>query len=351
MAPIQPPIEPPPSAWDFPSGEAMEFFAPDEDCLGEGADLEPGTVLEAYRHGIFPMPLGGRGGGGRTAWWSPARRGIMPLDGLRITRSLRKSAKRFEITVDAAFDEVITACADPTRYGSWISDDIIAAYRRLHQLGWVHSVEAWSSNGTLAGGLYGVSINGLFAGESMFHRETDASKVALIGLVHLLTADGLGGQRLLDVQWVTEHLASLGAIEVTRSDYLSRLAQALRGSAPDFGQKISNPTSMVSSSAPASGRADGSIIGAATGAAVGFAAGSVSAPPDGRVSTESTGTSTMAGGSSAIADGVGSAADRSPDGAGDAGTGGADAGGDVAGGPAGVCASDGATGPDGADPG
>lgn len=253
------PIEPPPSPWDFPSGEAMEFFAPDEDCLGEGADLEPGTVLEAYRHGIFPMPLGGAGesrggpsGPPPPAWWSPVLRGVLPLDGLRITRSLRKSRKRFEITVDAAFDEVIAACADPTRYGSWISDEIITAYRRLHQLGWVHSVEAWSADGELAGGLYGVSINGLFAGESMFHRQTDASKVALLGLVDILTSDGKGDQRLLDVQWVTGHLASLGAIEVPRMEYLALLGQALRGPAPDFGQKMSRPTSMVSSSAPAS---------------------------------------------------------------------------------------------------
>ena len=120
-----------------------------------------------------------------------------------MSRSLRKSCARFEIRVDHDFDQVIDACADRHRKGAWISRDIKKGYRRLHDLGWVHSVEAWSADGKLAGGLYGVSIGGLFAGESMFHWQTDASKVALVALVELLQA---GGATLLDVQWLTPHL-------------------------------------------------------------------------------------------------------------------------------------------------
>src|SRR4051794_21620334 len=145
-----------------------------------GADLEPGTVLAAYRSGLFPMPVSGNGA---TAWWSPDPRGVLPLDGLRVTRSLRQSCRRFEVRVDTAFAEVMEGCRDPTRDGGWISNDIIRAYRRLHELGWAHSVEAWTPEGQLAGGLYGVGIGGFFAGESMFHRERDASKVALVALV------------------------------------------------------------------------------------------------------------------------------------------------------------------------
>ena len=164
-----------------------------------------------------------------TAWWSPDPRAVIPLDGLHVSRSLRKSAAAFEIRVDTAFEQVIDACADPSRPGRWINADIRAAYVRLHELGWVHSVEAWSrADGELAGGLYGVAVGGLFAGESMFHRVTDASKVALVALVDLLRDDGVGGAgRLLDVQWQTKHLESLGAVEVPRVEYLQRLSDAL----------------------------------------------------------------------------------------------------------------------------
>jgi len=163
------------------------------------------------------------------AWWSPEPRGIIPLDGLRVSRSLQKSIPRFEIRIDTAFETVIDACADPSRPGRWITPQMRDAYVELHALGWAHSVEAWSvDDGTLAGGLYGVAINGLFAGESMFHRVTDASKVALVGLVDLMRDDDWHGQgRLLDVQWQTDHLATLGAIEVSRTDYLARLEAAL----------------------------------------------------------------------------------------------------------------------------
>lgn len=158
------------------------------------------------------------------AWWSPLKRGVLPIDGLRITRSLRQSAAKFTSSFDQAYDEVVAGCADMSRPGAWIDQPIKAAYRELHDLGWAHSVEVWKGD-KLAGGLYGVAINGLFAGESMFHAERDASKVALMALVDVLD-DGQQG-RLLDVQWLTGHLASLGAIEIGRSDYLRALQRAM----------------------------------------------------------------------------------------------------------------------------
>lgn len=213
-------MEPPPTKWVFPDPAAA-----DDDLVAVGADLRPGTILAAYRSGLFPMPLGGRDVGGVPAWWSPDPRGILPLDGLRVSRSLRRSCERFELRVDTAFEHVIDACADPSRDHGWISPRIRHAYVELHHLGWAHSVEAWSKDdGSLAGGLYGVAIGGLFAGESMFHRRRDASKTALVGLVERLRK---GGARLLDVQWCTPHLASLGAVEVSRRRYLELLAEAL----------------------------------------------------------------------------------------------------------------------------
>ena len=188
----------------------------DGDLVGIGADLRPGTILAAYRSGLFPMPVEGR-----LAWWSPDPRAVLQPAGLRVTRSLRRSGRNFDVRVDSAFADVVAACAEPGRPGGWISQGIRDAYVELHRLGWAHSVEAWSGS-HLAGGLYGVAIGGLFAGESMFHRETDASKVALVGLVELLGPDAL-----IDVQWQTDHLASLGVIEISRSDYLERLAGAL----------------------------------------------------------------------------------------------------------------------------
>jgi leucyl/phenylalanyl-tRNA---protein transferase len=174
----------------------------------------------------------GRGGTRPLGWWSPDPRGILQLDRLHVSRSLRRSLARFDLTVDAAFDEVVAACAEPARSGRWITVEIAAAYGELHRLGWAHSVECWR-DGTLAGGLYGVSVGGLFAGESMFHRATDASKVALVGLVDLLRADG-DRRRLLDVQWRTDHLARLGVIEVPRREYLARLRAALQCPPPRF---------------------------------------------------------------------------------------------------------------------
>jgi leucyl/phenylalanyl-tRNA--protein transferase len=219
--PIEPPpaavpIEPPPSFWVMPAPEAADS----DGIAGTGADLEPGTLLAAYRSGLFPMPIGRVMG-----WWSPDPRAIIPLDGLGVSRSLRRSCQRYEIRFDTAFAEVVDECADPRRPHGWISAAIVDAYTRLHGLGWAHSVEAWSlDDGTLAGGLYGVHVNGLFAGESMFHRDTDASKVALVGLVDRLRAVGA---TLLDVQWRTPHLERLGAVDVARSRYLELLREAV----------------------------------------------------------------------------------------------------------------------------
>jgi len=216
------PVVPPPSPWNFPdlSGPDGEQF---DDLVGVGADLEPGTLIDAYSRGFFPMPADDPSGG--MSWWSPELRGVLPLRGFRATRSLRQSVKRYEIRVDTAFDDVVAACADPARDGGWIDDHIREAYRVLHELGWAHSVETWQED-RLVGGLYGVAIGGLFAGESMFHAARDASKVALVALVELLSDEYLD-QRLLDVQWRTDHLATLGVVEIPRLEYLAELQLAL----------------------------------------------------------------------------------------------------------------------------
>ena len=219
-----PPVEPPPSRWNLPDPHHLDSG----DLVGVGADLEPGTLLAAYRSGMFPMPVDDK-----LAWWSPDPRAVIPLDGLRVSRSLRRSCRRFDVRIDTAFDDVVSACAEPGRSGGWISDEIRAAYGQLHRLGWAHSVEAWDNSGSLAGGLYGVAVGGLFAGESMFHRDRDASKVALIGLIDVLRE---GKAVLLEVQWLTDHLTSLGAVEVSRPRYLDLLADALRRPLPStFG--------------------------------------------------------------------------------------------------------------------
>lgn len=209
------PTDPGPTPWVLPTPSPRSG-----DLVALGADLEPATLLAGYRSGLFPMPVNRDLG-----WWSPVRRGILPLDEIRVARSLRKSMRRFELRVDTAFAEVVAGCADPSRDGAWIDEPIAAAYQRLHELGWAHSVETWS-DGELVGGLYGVAIGGLFAGESMFSRATDASKVALVHLVELLR-DEHAGRRLLDTQWQTPHLASLGVVEIPRASYLEKLKAAL----------------------------------------------------------------------------------------------------------------------------
>ncbi|WP_426560890.1 leucyl/phenylalanyl-tRNA--protein transferase [Angustibacter sp. McL0619] len=220
-----PQSEPPPSPWDLDVDPEAG-----EDLVGVGADLAPGTILAAYRRGLFPMGIGS-GGRAPLGWWSPDPRGVLPLDSLRVSRSLRRMLPRFEIRIDTAFADVVRGCADPGRDGAWITPAIAAAYQQLHELGWAHSVECWR-NGDLVGGLYGLAIGGLFAGESMFHRERDASKVALAALVEVMRAADDSARRLLDVQWRTEHLASLGVVELPREDYLRRLRDALELAPP-----------------------------------------------------------------------------------------------------------------------
>ncbi|MEQ8843191.1 MAG: leucyl/phenylalanyl-tRNA--protein transferase [Acidimicrobiales bacterium] len=220
------PVEPPATPWHFPSADQLDEEPVDESGLvGVGADTEPGTVLAAYRHGIFPMPTDPHGPMG---WWSPDPRGVLPLDALRVSRSLRRSCRDFEIRIDNDFPAVLEACADPTRPHGWIDDRIRTVYLRLHRMGWVHSVETWQDD-RLVGGLYGVAIGGLFAGESMFHRVADASKVALVALVEALRDTALNGHepRLIDVQWRTDHLASLGVQEWSRRHYLDALPVVL----------------------------------------------------------------------------------------------------------------------------
>lgn len=214
--PLVSPIEPPPSRWAMPTNGPID----DSDIVALGADLEPGTLLAAYRQGLFPMPYDRR----RLAWFSPARRGIIPLDGFHVSRSLRRSMRKFEVRMDTRFRAVMQACAHPSRKGGWINRDFIDAYTRLHELGWANSVEVYDGSGALVGGVYGVRIERLFAGESMFHHATDASKVALAHLVEWLQEIGA---ELFDVQWTTPHLESLGAIDIPRDEYLRRLSSAV----------------------------------------------------------------------------------------------------------------------------
>jgi leucyl/phenylalanyl-tRNA--protein transferase len=204
----------PENQWEFPDPRT----AGDDEIVAVGADLEPGTLVAAYRAGLFPMRVQRM-----LAWWSPDPRGIIPLDGFRASRSLRRARHRFDVRIDTAFVDVMGACADPRRPHGWIDESFVDAYTRLHELGWAHSVETWR-DGALVGGLYGVRIGGLFAGESMFHRTTDASKIAVWATVDLLIMDAAS---LFDVQWVTPHLATLGAVSVSREEYLELLASAV----------------------------------------------------------------------------------------------------------------------------
>ncbi len=209
------------SRWAFPPPDAWSS----DDLVAAGADLDPATLVLAYRSGLFPMGIGR--GNKQIGWWSPALRGVLPLDGLRVTRSMRQSERRYRVAVDTRFGEVIRACASPSREGVWITRNFIEAYEELHRLGWAHSVETYNAEGHLVGGLYGVRIGRFFAGESMFHVQRDASKVALMHLVAMMKQAGM---TLLDVQWSTPHLASLGVVEVPRAEYLGLLAAAVGNS-------------------------------------------------------------------------------------------------------------------------
>jgi leucyl/phenylalanyl-tRNA---protein transferase len=189
--------------------------------VGVGGDLSPTRLLEAYGRGIFPWfdettPI---------LWWSPDPRAIFELDGLHVSRRLARTIRsgRFTTTIDAAFGAVIRSCADRPGQGIWITPEMIEAYTTLHRLGWAHSVEVWR-DGELAGGVYGVAVGGLFAGESMFTRIRDGSKAALVQLVQRLRERGF---QLFDVQYLNDHTARLGAVEISRREYLARLRSAL----------------------------------------------------------------------------------------------------------------------------
>ncbi|MBS3940023.1 MAG: leucyl/phenylalanyl-tRNA--protein transferase [Actinobacteria bacterium] len=192
----------------------------DEDgVVGVGADLAPGTLVDAYRRGIFPWPHPGV----PLPWFSPDPRGVLPLDAFRVSRSLRRRLRAcaWTTTVDASFGAVVAGCArERGEHGTWITTTMARAYARLHELGWAHSLEVWDG-GRLVGGVYGVQVGGVFTGESMFHRVDDASKVALLDLVHRFAA---AGGSLLDVQLTTAHLAGLGARDVDRDRFLAELA-------------------------------------------------------------------------------------------------------------------------------
>jgi leucyl/phenylalanyl-tRNA--protein transferase len=222
----------------MPSLPPSRFFPPaetaDEDGLvGVGGELTIEWLLDAYRQGIFPWPV--EEIDEPMFWWSLDPRAILELDALHVSRRLRRTLRsgRFEVTCDRDFAGVIRGCArGPGREGgTWITPRMIRAYTQLAEAGHAHSVEVWR-DGRLAGGIYGVAIDGLFAGESMFARSRDASKVALAHLVGHLRARGY---RLFDIQQLTPHMRRLGAIEVSRREYLRRLAEAL-GRKTSFGQ-------------------------------------------------------------------------------------------------------------------
>ncbi|MDQ2849262.1 leucyl/phenylalanyl-tRNA--protein transferase [Dermatophilaceae bacterium Sec6.4] len=228
------PVEPEPSAWSMAYDETSPA-----DLVAVGADLAPGTLLAAYRRGLFPMGTG-RGGRKPMGWWSPATRGVLLPGNLHVSRSLRRSRRAFTTSVDRDFAAVVRACADPSRPGRWITRPMVAAYQRLHELGWAHSVEVWDHDGRLAGGLYGVSIGGFFAGESMFHLVTDAGKVAVWAAAdRVLTGSGAG---VFDVQWCTPHLATLGVVEVPRARYLDLLHAALHAEPLEGFGEVPNAT-------------------------------------------------------------------------------------------------------------
>ena len=218
--PANTPIEPPPSRFLFP--DARRGVGP-HGVVCVGGDFAPGTLLAAYRKGIFPWPVSGE----LVPWCSPDPRAILPLDAPpHWSRSLRRAmrVKPFRVTIDEAFADVMASCGDRDE-GTWITPALAEGYAELHRLGWAHSVEVWSTaSGDLVGGIYGLALGSLFAGESMFHRETDASKIAFASLAERLFAKGF---RFLDVQQMTPHLASLGCVDVPRTELVRRVKQAV----------------------------------------------------------------------------------------------------------------------------
>lgn len=209
------PIDPGPTWYAMPDPASL----PAGDFVAVGADLAPATLLAGYRAGLFAMP--DRAGLG---WWCPDPRGVLSPGRVHVSRSLRRSLRHFEFSVDVCFDRILALCADPEREHGWINREYADAYLSLHELGWAHSIEVWSQ-GRLAGGLFGVEVGGLFAAESKAHLVADASKAAVVALADLLAEDGR--PRLIDVQWATEHLVTLGVREVPREVYLEVLRTLL----------------------------------------------------------------------------------------------------------------------------
>ncbi len=202
-------------------------------------DLTPRLLLTAYASGVFPMAESADSD--EILWFNPEKRGVMPLGGLHISRSLRKAmrARRFKVTANQCFSDVMAACAD--REETWINPEITALYTELHEVGHAHSVEVWQG-GELAGGLYGVSLGAAFFGESMFSRQSNGSKIALIGLMARLN---LGGFKLLDMQFITPHLARLGGVEIARKDYQAQLEIALTQKADFYRLKATDTYSLL----------------------------------------------------------------------------------------------------------
>jgi leucyl/phenylalanyl-tRNA---protein transferase len=212
------PVEPPPTRARFPDPRR----ARGTDVVAVGSDFAPGTILAAYRKGIFPWPHSS----GLVPWCSPNPRAIFPLEGEpHWSRSLRRTMKKHPLRVskDEAFADVMRMCGETRPEGTWIIPEMLGAYVTLHRLGWAHSVEVWDGS-DLVGGIYGLSIGGLFAGESMFHTRTDASKIAFVTLVEHLRARAFV---LYDVQVLNPHLTSLGCVEIPRREYLDRLEGAI----------------------------------------------------------------------------------------------------------------------------
>ncbi len=202
-------------------------------------DLTPRLLLTAYASGVFPMAESAESD--EIFWFNPELRGVMPLGGLHVSRSLRKvmRARRFKVTANQCFSAVMAACAD--REETWINPEITALYTELHKIGHAHSIEVWQGS-ALVGGLYGVSLGAAFFGESMFSRQSNASKAALVGLVARL---GLGGFKLLDMQFITPHLASLGGVEITRKAYQAQLETALKQNADFYRLKATDTYSLL----------------------------------------------------------------------------------------------------------
>lgn len=248
------PREPRRAGWVLPDVAAAPAG---QELVAVGADLSPGMLLAGYRHGLFAMPETGLLG-----WWSPDPRGILRPADVHVSRSLRRSLRHFTVSIDLAFDWVVAGCADPHREHGWITADYERSYATLHGLGWAHSIEVWDEAGGLAGGLFGVEVGGLFAAESKFHVRTDASKAAVVALATLLAADA-DPDRIIDVQWCTPHLATLGAVEVPRAEYLRLLAAALPRP-PVLGRQgpAGPPTSLIRwrSPGPAPVRATASSV-------------------------------------------------------------------------------------------